>query len=128
MKGEELDKAMGTNQFECLKKAIAANVKIVIGTDFIGWEDLALNITEFTTLVKLGMKPMEVIKAGTRRAAECLMWESKVGSIKPSLFADIIAVKTDDLLADLSQLEKVEFVMKGGRTIKSQGKIQVPIL
>jgi len=91
-KGVILEEQTGTNQYVCLKKAIESDVKIVIGTDFLGWEDMALNITEFTTLVRLGMSPMKALKAGTSLAAECLRWEKKLGTIRSGLLADIIAV------------------------------------
>jgi len=94
-------------------------VKIVIGTDYVGWEPVELNAKEFGCLVKLGMEPMQAIMAGTSVAAELLGWQDRVGSIEEGKLADIIAVNGDPL-KDISELEHVKFVMLGGRIIRDE--------
>jgi len=108
--------------FDCIKRAHQGKVKIVVGTDYIGWKPVTLNAKEFACLVKIGMTPMEAIKAGTSVAAELLMMDDKIGTIEKGKIADLVAVKGDPA-KDISLLQKVEFVMLGGRIIKNQEHI-----
>ncbi len=94
--------------------AIRAGVKVAVGSDFGGYDPL-INAREFASLVEAGMTPMQAIQAGTRVAAELLQWEDRVGTIEPGKLADIVAVSGNPL-EDLSELERVIFVMKGGRS------------
>jgi imidazolonepropionase-like amidohydrolase len=103
--------------FENIGNAIRAGVKVALGSDF-GGADPRLQAREFGSLIEAGMTPMEAIKAGTSVAAELLQWDDRVGSIAPGKLADIIAVAGDPL-ADISELERVVFVMKGGEVIKA---------
>jgi imidazolonepropionase-like amidohydrolase len=64
-----------------------------------------------------GMPPIEIIRAATVNGAELLGLQATIGSIEPFKFADIIAVEGDPL-KDISDLQKVKFVMKGGSVIK----------
>ncbi len=68
-------------------------------------------------MVRYGMTPMQAIRSATVVAAELLESEKDLGAIEPGKFADIIAVKGDPL-ADISELEHVSFVMKGGKVLK----------
>jgi len=86
----------------CIRKAIKAGVKTVIGTDYVGWEP-SLTANEFRCLVDLGMTPMEAIKAGTSLCGELLGWD--VGQIAIGKLADIIAVYNDPL-QDILQSSK----------------------
>ena len=97
--------------------AIRAGVKVVVGSDFGGYDPL-INAREFASLVEAGMTPMEAIQAGTSVAAELLEWEDEVGTIEAGKLADIVAVAGDPL-EDLSELERVIFVMKGGDVVKA---------
>jgi imidazolonepropionase-like amidohydrolase len=97
--------------------AIRAGVKVAVGSDFGGYDPL-INAREFASLVEAGMTPMQAIQAGTRVGAELLGWEDRVGTIEPGMLADIIAVSGDPL-EDLSELERVIFVMKGGAVVKA---------
>jgi imidazolonepropionase-like amidohydrolase len=73
---------------------------------------------EFVSLVKVaGMTPARAIQSGTRVNAEAMGWQDRVGSIEAGKFADLIAV-TGDPLADITELQRVKFVMKGGRVIR----------
>ena len=65
------------------------------------------------------MTPMRAIQAATINAADLMGWKDKVGSISAGKFADIIAIDGDPL-ADVTQLTKMKFVMKGGVVIKSE--------
>lgn len=101
---------------ESHRKAIAAGVKIAFGTD-TGVSKHGDNAQEFALMVAAGMTPAEAIKAATVDAAAALD-RPGLGRIAPGLAADIIAVDGDPL-ADVRQLEDVDFVMKGGRIVKA---------
>jgi imidazolonepropionase-like amidohydrolase len=71
-----------------------------------------------TNLRQAGMPALDAIRAITVNAAEMLGWQDRIGSIEPGKFADLIAVAGDPI-ADISELERVRFVMKEGRVIKN---------
>jgi len=74
---------------------------------------------EFVALVKHGgVTPARVIQAGTMTNAEAMGWQDQIGSIDKGKFADLIAVSGDPL-ADITELERVKFVMKGGKIIRN---------
>jgi imidazolonepropionase-like amidohydrolase len=99
-------------------RALDAGVKIAFGTD-VGGFDWGINpAIEFPLMVKYGMTPAQAIRSATMTAAELLDMQSDIGSIVPGKFADLVAVKGDPL-ADISLLQKVDFVMKGGEVYKS---------
>ncbi len=99
------------------RKAIAAGVKIAFGTD-TGVSPHGENAREFALMVEAGMTPAAAIKAATVGAAEAI-GRPAIGRIAPGMAADIIAVDGDPL-ADVRQLEDVDFVMKGGRIVKNE--------
>ena len=68
-------------------------------------------------MVRYGMTPMAAIKSATSVAARLLGQENQIGTIEPGHFADIIAVQRDPI-ADITELERVSFVMKGGVVYK----------
>ena len=74
---------------------------------------------EFEALVRYGMTPVRALQAGTSVAAESLGWEDRVGSIEKGKFADLVAVSGDPL-ADITELQRVKFVMKGGKVFMNQ--------
>lgn len=76
------------------------------------------NAREFKIRVGLGQSPMAAIEGATRVAAESMGWADRVGTLQAGRFADLIAVASDPL-ADISELERVQFVMKGGVTYKA---------
>jgi imidazolonepropionase-like amidohydrolase len=98
-----------------IARAFKAGIKVAFGTDAAVYPH-GLNGREFAVMVKLGMTPMQAIQAATINAADLLGWADRVGSIEPGRFADIIAVDRDPTL-DVSVLEHVVFVMKGGKTV-----------
>jgi imidazolonepropionase-like amidohydrolase len=69
-------------------------------------------------MVEWGMTPMQAIQSATVGAADLIDWKTKVGQLAPGCFADLVAVKGDPL-KDVSVLEKVDFVMKGGLIYKN---------
>ena len=113
----ELSKRYREEFFANIGAAIRAGVKVTVGSDFGGYDPL-INAREFASLVEAGMTPMQAIQAGTRVAAELLEWEDRVGTLEAGKLADIIAVSGDPL-EDLSELERVIFVMKGGEVVKA---------
>jgi len=97
--------------------AFASGVKVAFGTDAAVYPH-GLNAHEFAVMVKLGLTPLQAIQAATINAADLLGWPGKVGSLEPGAWADIIAVDGDPL-QDVTTLEKVKFVMKGGEVVKN---------
>jgi imidazolonepropionase-like amidohydrolase len=99
-------------------RAFAAGVKVGFGTDAAVYPH-GLNAHEFAVMVKLGLTPLQAIQAATINDADLLGWSDKVGTIEPGKWADIVAVDGDPL-ADVTTLERVKFVMKGGEVVKNQ--------
>ena len=64
------------------------------------------------------MPPLDVIRAITVNAAEMLGWQDRIGSVEPGKFADLVAVAGDPI-ADISELERVRFVMKDGQVVRN---------
>jgi imidazolonepropionase-like amidohydrolase len=92
-------------------------VKIANGFDPASAESHGKNADEIVTAVELGLPPIEAIRAATANAADLMGWQDRVGAIDPGKFADMIAVDGDPLL-DISVLQNVKFVMKGGAVVK----------
>jgi imidazolonepropionase-like amidohydrolase len=101
-------------------RAVRRGVKIVLGTDVGGfpWTEIH-QAKEFEYYVQYGMTPMQAIKAGTSVAAELLGQEQSLGAVAPGFFADLVAVQGDPL-RDITELQRVKFVMKGGMVYLSQ--------
>jgi imidazolonepropionase-like amidohydrolase len=113
---------MADLQRENFPKAIKKGVKIAVGTDAGGFDWKKLNqAKEFEYYVQYGMTPMQAIRAGTSVPAELLGWGDKVGTIEAGKWADIVAVSGDPL-KDITELQKVVFVMKAGAVYKSDVK------
>jgi imidazolonepropionase-like amidohydrolase len=98
--------------------AFAAGVKVALGTDAAVYPH-GLNAHEFETMVKLGLTPLQSIQAGTLNAADLLGWSGKVGTLEPGAWADIVAVDGDPL-KDITTVQRVKFVMKGGEVVKNE--------
>jgi imidazolonepropionase-like amidohydrolase len=112
-KGHEVMPAARKN----VARAFAAGVKVGFGTDAAVYPH-GLNAHEFAVMVKLGMTPLAAIQAATVNDADLLGWSDKVGTIEPGKWADIVAVDGDPL-TDVTTLERVKFVMKGGEVVKN---------
>jgi len=118
--GQRADKALAVAPLmrQSIRKAVAAGVKIALGTD-AGVMPHGHNAHEFTLMVQWGgMTPMQAIVAGTSAAADLLGWSEHVGTVAPGRYADLVAVAGDPL-ADITVLEHVAFVMKGGSVVKA---------
>jgi imidazolonepropionase-like amidohydrolase len=98
---------------DTFRRAQKAGVKIAFGTDAGGFDWKVDPAKEFAYMVKWGMTPAQAIRAATASAAELLGMQDKLGTIEPGKLADIVAVPGDPL-TDITAIEKVDFVMKGG--------------
>ncbi len=94
------------------RKQLAAGVPMAVGSD-VGPFPHGTQAREFSLMVKYGMAPLAALQAGLLNGAKLLGWQDQIGVLKPGYLADIIAVPGDPL-ADISALQKVSFVMKGG--------------
>ena len=94
------------------KKQLAAGVPIAMGSD-VGPFPHGTQGREFVLMVKYGMTPLAAIQAGTINGAKLLGWQGQIGVLKVGSAADIVAVPGNPL-DDISELQKVSFVMKDG--------------
>jgi len=94
------------------RQQLAAGVPFAMGSD-VGPFPHGTQAREFVLMVKYGMKPLAAIQAGTGNAAKLLGWQGRIGALKPGYWADIVAVPGDPV-ADITALQHVSFVMKGG--------------
>jgi imidazolonepropionase-like amidohydrolase len=117
-KAIELAKDSRAELYSNLRLAIKKGLKIGLGTDYIGWTP-NFSAREFSEYVSLGMTQMQAIQAGTKVNAELLQKDKEIGTIEIGKLADIIAVKGDPL-KDISELQKVKFVMINGTVVKNQ--------
>jgi imidazolonepropionase-like amidohydrolase len=108
--------------FDSQRRAIRAGVKIAFGTD-TGVSRHGENAGEFAWLVKAGLTPAQAIIAATAGAADALGRSAEIGSLEAGKWADIVAVEGDPL-ADVTRLEKVDFVMRHGVVHKLGGQRQ----
>jgi len=102
---------------DTFRRALKAGVKIAFGTDAGGFAWTENPAKEFAYMVKWGMTPEQAIRSATGTAAALLGWSDQVGTLETGKFADIVATPGDPQ-ADITALEKVDFVMKGGRVVK----------
>jgi imidazolonepropionase-like amidohydrolase len=115
---EVLRKTRMTNdtQREGFAKCVKAGVRIANGTDS-GIAPHGWNARNLAFYVRYGLTPIQAIQSATRWAAELMRWEDRVGTVKDGLLADLIAVPGDPT-DDVTLLEDVPFVMKGGVVVK----------
>jgi imidazolonepropionase-like amidohydrolase len=113
------DRARAALHEVSFKKALAAHLKIVFGTDIGGipWSEPIAQ--EFPRMVEFGMSPMDAIKSATSRAAEMLEMKGEIGVLAPGAYADVIAVSSDPL-KDIAALGHVTFVMHDGAIFKNE--------
>jgi imidazolonepropionase-like amidohydrolase len=116
---ESLDKerVIGLEQRQTFQAAVKAGVKMIFGTD-AGVYPNGLNARQFATMVKWGMTPLQAIQAATVNAAEALGRSNDVGAIAVGRYGDMIGV-VGNPLDDVTRLQSVAFVMKGGDIVKS---------
>src|ERR1700687_5181012 len=105
-----------------IQRILKSGVKFSAGSDMVwaypGKTRGRATATMFAALHEAGMPPLEIIRAVTTNAAELLGWGDRVGAVEPGRFADLIAVAGDPI-ADIRELERVRFVMKGGQLIRN---------
>ena len=101
-------------------RAVAAGVKIAFGSG-AGPFPHGSQTKEFGYMVKFGMTPVQALRAATSDAALLMGWQDRVGSLEAGKFADVVAV-TGDPTADITELERVKFVMKGGQVFRNELK------
>ena len=112
----EKERMIGQLQRDNFKKAFEAGAKMAFGSDGAVYPH-GDNGKQFAYMVEYGMTPMQAIQAATVHAAELIGWPDDVGAIAPGRYADIIAVDGNPL-DDVTVLENVHFVMKGGKIYK----------
>jgi imidazolonepropionase-like amidohydrolase len=98
------------------RKQVAAAVPMAVGSD-VGPFPHGTQAREFVLMVKYGMSPLAVMRADLLNGAKLLGWDGQIGALEPGYLADIVAVPGDPL-QDISLLEHVSFVMKGGVVYK----------
>jgi imidazolonepropionase-like amidohydrolase len=105
-----------------VQRVMKSGVKFAAGSDmswyYPGKTRGQTTASRFPTLHKAGMPSLDVIRAITSNAAEMLGWQDRIGSIELGKFADLVAVAGDPI-ADITELERVRFVMKGGQVIRN---------
>ncbi len=114
MKAKEVIPAARKN----IAHAFASGVKVAFGTDAAVYPH-GMNAHEFAVMVRLGLTPLQAIQAATINAADLLGWSGKVGTLEPGAWADIVAVDGDPT-KDVTTLQTVKFVMKGGEVVKNE--------
>lgn len=117
-KAMEIAKKTNQQVYQNIKLAFKKGVKFGMGTDDFGWP-AEYSAKEFEEYLKIGMTPMQAILCATKVNAEILRKEKEIGSVEAGKLADIIAVKGDPL-KDISELQRVKFVMIGGKIIKNE--------
>ena len=110
---------------QLVQRVLKSGVKFAAGSDMCWfYPGKSRGQASAETLVKLrdaGMRPLDVIRSITTNAAEMLGWQDRIGSIEPGKFADLVGVAGDPV-ADISELERVQFVMKEGKVIRNEFK------
>lgn len=114
---------------QLIQRVLKSGVKFAMGTDMCwfrpGKTCGEASVAVFVKLHQAGVPALEVIRAVTSNAAEMLGWSDRIGSIEAGKFADLVAVAGDPV-ADIGELERVRFVMKGGQVVRdalsSQGR------
>jgi imidazolonepropionase-like amidohydrolase len=114
--GAKRERPMLDYKIKEFKKQIAAGIPFAVGSD-VGPFPHGTQAREFELMVKFGMKPLAVLQADMINGARLLGWGGQIGELKPGYFADIVAVPGSPL-DDISVLEHVSFVMKGGAVVK----------
>ena len=100
------------------KKQIAFGIPFAVGSD-VGPFPHGTQAVEMELMVRYGMKPLAVLQADMINGAKVLGWDDQIGQLKPGYFADVVAVQGNPL-DDITAVEHVSFVMKGGVVIRQQ--------
>lgn len=103
---------------QVIARAMRSEIRIAAGFDAGSPEQQGRNADELLALTKRGMSPLEAIRAATMNAAELIGWRDRIGALEPERYADVIAVDGNPLV-DITVLQQVRFVMKGGVVVKN---------
>jgi len=119
---DESDERYDQQYDRLVQRVMKSGVKFAAGSD-MGWfcpgkTRGQASVGRFPTLHRAGMPSLDVIRAITSNAAEMLGWQDRIGAIEPGKFADLVAVSGDPI-ADITELERVRFVMKGGEVVRN---------
>jgi imidazolonepropionase-like amidohydrolase len=124
MEDEAEMKRYGNSRWQMMeksfKKALAAGIVLPFGSG-AGPFPHGTQGDQFAYLVKWGMSPLQALRSATTVAADLIGWSADVGRIEKGKFADLVAVSGDPL-ADITEMSKVRFVMKGGQIIRNDLK------
>ena len=105
-----------------VQHVLKSGVKFAAGSDmgwyFPGKTRGQTSVSRFPVLHQAGMPSLDVLRAITTNAAEMMGWQDRVGAIEPGKLADIVAVAGDPI-ADITEIERVRFVMKNGEVVKN---------
>ncbi|HVB30612.1 MAG TPA: amidohydrolase family protein, partial [Gemmatimonadaceae bacterium] len=101
------------------KRQVAAGVPMAVGSD-VGPFPHGTQAREFELMAQYGMTPLAVLQADYLNGPRILTWQDEVGQLKPGYFADVIAVPGNPL-EDITAVEHVQFVMKGGVVYRGEG-------
>ena len=112
------EKLVGRVQRENFAKAVAAGVRVAFGTD-AGVYPHGDNAKQFRYMVLGGLTPARAIRSATADAADLLGRADQVGTVQPGRFADLVALPGDPL-ADVTLLESIPVVIKGGQVVKGR--------
>lgn len=121
--GSPINQLFAKGEKALFQKAMKAGVPIAYGTDIGGYDWKEPQARDLSLMVSFGMSPLQAIQTATTKAAELLGISNSAGTIQPGFWADLIAVKGNPL-ENIQLLEKVTFVMKGGKVYKSQPSAQ----
>jgi imidazolonepropionase-like amidohydrolase len=106
-----------------VQRVLQSGVKVSAGSDmcwfYPGKTRGQASAVMFANLQHAGMPPLEIIRAVTTSAAQMLGWQDRIGSLEPGKLADLVAVAGDPL-SDITELERVRFVMKDGQVVKNE--------
>jgi len=107
---------------EFVRRVMKSGVKVAAGSDmcwfYPGKTRGQASVGTFVNLSRAGFPPLDAIRAVTINAAEMLGWQDRIGTIEPGKFADLVAVGGDPI-ADITELERVRFVMKDGQVVRN---------
>jgi imidazolonepropionase-like amidohydrolase len=105
-----------------VRRILKSGVKFAAGSDmcwyYPGKTRGQASATMFSHLHDAGMPPLDILRSVTNNAAQMLGWQDRIGAVEAGKFADLVAVQGDPL-ADVGELERVRFVMKGGQVVRN---------
>jgi len=113
----EKERKIGQLQRDNFRKAFLGGARHAFGSDSAVYPH-GDNAKQFSYMVKYGMTPIDAIRAATLNAAELMGWSGDIGAIEPGKFADLIAMDGDPL-QNVTVLEHIRAVMKGGQVVKA---------